>query len=364
MAGMRTTPSLVAIFAPVVSLLAVCLGFFATTPWASAAEPEAVPERSELLPRIKAALPRTLKLLQTSSTEYTRQRDCFSCHHQALPAMALALADRHGWQIDRDVLTAQAQFTVDYFEPRQEKLPQGSGVVGGPYTAGYALAALAAAERPADVTSAALVQYLLKVQEDDGRWRIRARRPPLEASHFTATALAVLGLNHAQLSKVETAELDDAENEVPTAVTKARRWLNETEPVSNEDRVFQLLGLHWSGAERERIAQRGQALLATQQADGGWEQEPGLGNDAYATGQALVALHESNCLKPDDMRYRRGVQFLLVAQQEDGSWLVQSRSRPFQTYFESGFPHGEAQFISISATAWAAMALIHAGNQP
>ena len=360
MAGIRTTPSPLAILATVAGLLAAGLGFFIMAPLASAAEPDPVPELSELRPRIKAALPRTLKLLQASAAEYTRQRDCFSCHHQALPAMALALADRHGWQVERDEIAAQAQFTVDYFEPRQEKLPQGSGVVGGPYTAGYALATLTAAKRPADATSAALVQYLLKVQEDDGRWRIRARRPPLEASHFTATALAVRGLKH----HADATEADRAEDNIQAAIDKARRWLNETEPVSNEDRIFQLLGLHWSGAERDTITQRGHALLATQQADGGWEQEPGLGSDAYATGQALVALHESGCLSADDPRYRRGVQFLLVAQQEDGSWLVQSRSRPFQTYFESGFPHGKAQFISISATAWAAMALIHAGKNP
>lgn len=362
MADTRNKPSLVVILPTAATLCAAWLGFFATASIVAAAEPEPVPELAELRPRIEAALPGTLKLLQASAAEYTRQRDCFSCHHQALPSMALALAHQHGWKIDREGLTAQAQFTVDYFEPRQEKLSQGSGVVGGPYTAGYALATLTAAERPADATSAALVQYLLKVQEDDGRWRIRARRPPLEASHFTATALAVRGLNDHR--KAESTEPDSSEDVIQAAIHKARQWLSESEPVSNEDRIFQLLGLHWSGAEREQLAKRGQALLATQQADGGWEQEPGLGSDAYATGQALVALRQSGCLAADDLRYRRGVQFLLGTQQEDGSWLVESRSRPFQKYFESGFPHGKAQFISISATAWAAMALTHAGKMP
>jgi len=30
---------------------------------------------------------------------------------------------------------------------------------------------------------------------------------------------------------------------------------------------------------------------------------------------------------------------------------------PFQPYFESGFPHGDDQWISAAATSWAAMAL-------
>jgi hypothetical protein len=41
----------------------------------------------------------------------------------------------------------------------------------------------------------------------------------------------------------------------------------------------------------------------------------------------------------------------------DGSWLVRSRSRPFQTYFETGFPHGKDQWISSAATGWATAAL-------
>jgi hypothetical protein len=37
---------------------------------------------------------------------------------------------------------------------------------------------------------------------------------------------------------------------------------------------------------------------------------------------------------------------------------VTSRSTPVQPYFESGFPHGKDQFISIAASNWATMALI------
>ena len=59
-----------------------------------------------------------------------------------------------------------------------------------------------------------------------------------------------------------------------------------------------------------------------------------------------------------DEVYQRGLRFLLKAQLDDGSWHVQTRSKAFQKYFESGFPHGKDQFVSISASCWATMALI------
>jgi hypothetical protein len=70
-----------------------------------------------------------------------------------------------------------------------------------------------------------------------------------------------------------------------------------------------------------------------------------------------VALHQAGGLPTTDPAYRRDVAFLLQTQQEDGSWLVRSRSKPFQLYYESGFPHGKDRFISIAASAWATTAL-------
>ena len=78
--------------------------------------------------------------------------------------------------------------------------------------------------------------------------------------------------------------------------------------------------------------------------------------DAYATGQALYALHVSGMV-PKNSVYQKGVSYLLRTQTADGSWFVRSRAFGFQPYFESGFPHGPVQFISASATAWAAIAL-------
>jgi hypothetical protein len=55
--------------------------------------------------------------------------------------------------------------------------------------------------------------------------------------------------------------------------------------------------------------------------------------------------------------YAKGVKYLLGTQAADGSWHVKSRSIWIQPYFESGFPYGTDQWISVAGTAWASMAL-------
>jgi squalene cyclase len=89
-----------------------------------------------------------------------------------------------------------------------------------------------------------------------------------------------------------------------------------------------------------------------------------MDSDAYATGQSLAAL---SMAQPDLVKgsaYDCGVTFLMSTREQDGSWHVRSRAFGFQPYFESGFPHGQDQWISMAATAWAAIALMPAAELP
>ena len=63
-------------------------------------------------------------------------------------------------------------------------------------------------------------------------------------------------------------------------------------------------------------------------------------------------------VRADHPAVRRGVQYLLDTQLEDASWHVATRAKPFQKYFESGFPHRKDQFISIAGSGWATLALL------
>ena len=122
---------------------------------------------------------------------------------------------------------------------------------------------------------------------------------------------------------------------------------------------MQLLGLLWAGRDVKQLQDRLGSLISLQRADGGWSQTPGLATDAYATGQVLFTLHEMG-VPVSDTSYRRGVEYLLRTQFDDGSWHVLSRAVKFQPYFQSGFPHGHDQWISTAGTAWAAIGLAYA----
>ena len=90
-------------------------------------------------------------------------------------------------------------------------------------------------------------------------------------------------------------------------VVAARKWLETVKPQSTEDRVMQLLGLTWAKTDSEQLANAARALLSEQRPDGGWAQLPALETDAYATGQALVALNLSRQVAVSDPAYQRGI---------------------------------------------------------
>jgi ankyrin repeat protein len=295
---------------------------------------------------VAAALP----LLQQSSETFLAKagQGCVSCHHQALPALALQFSREHGFKVDEPRARRQAETTRRRLAGRRELLLQGAGVADQ-LDAGYWLIGLAAAGAAREVTTDALVHYFTLKQAKDGHWRTTLFRPPANDSDFTATALAVRGL---QLFGPPGRTAEIAER-----VRKARAWLVSATPRTAEDKTFQLLGLRWAGARKEAVAKAIAGLLSEQREDGGWAQLESLPSDAYATVQVLVALQQSRAVSDTDPAYRRGVQFLLKTQLADGSWFVQSRSLPVQPYFESGFPHGRSQFISCAATSWVTMAL-------
>ena len=304
--------------------------------------PRSIPAKDT--PR-RMAVVRAVSLIEKSSATYVDKRECFSCHHQALTMMAMSRAKLSGIELQPDSLSRQVQFSLEYFGDRRKRLLKGEGVPGGPYNAGYALTGLAATGTSKNEVTKALVQYLLKSEHKDGGWRIRTHRPPLEDSHFTATALAIKGI-------AEFAE--PAEKAKPAK--RALAWLKKTEPKSTEDHAFKVLGLHWGEAKIEK-QKAAEALLELQSTDGGWSQTTDMKSDAYATGLALSSLRQSGALPARSPQYKSGVKWLLDHQEADGSWRVKTRSKPIQKYFESSFPHGKDQFISISATCWAVIEL-------
>jgi hypothetical protein len=194
------------------------------------------------------------------------------------------------------------------------------------------------------------VHYLTLKQHSDGHWTTTLFRPPLNDSAFTTTALS--------LHALQIFPIPGRTTELQIRVSTACRWLASSKPKTTEDYAFQVLGLSWCGSSAREMRRPVSRLVLMQHSDGGWSQLGSMESDAYSTGQVLVALQSSGLLTVRDSTYRRGIARLLNTQLKDGSWLIPSRSLAVQPYFESGFPHGEAQFISCAGTSWATMALV------
>lgn len=314
----------------------------ALTSLLSAAEPAKTED-------IRAALRKALPLIQKGSDGHRTQRTCFACHHQAIPIFALTAARSRDLSIDEEEVRKHLQHIADFLGKNRNNYRKGQGQGGQVDTAGYALWTLETGGWKPDETTAAVVEYLLLRNKDLDHWRTTSKRPPSEISPFTPTYLAIRALQTFGDSKQK--------KRIDERVQVVRGWLEKTPATDNEDRVFRLWGMQRAGSAAEKVQAAARELVEKQQKDGGWAQRDDMKSDAYATGTALAALHHAAKLATNDPVYQRGVKYLLATQRKDGTWLVRSRSEPFQTYFESGFPHGKDQFISLAASSWAATAL-------
>jgi Ankyrin repeats (3 copies) len=293
----------------------------------------------------KASVEKAIALLQQSGSQFNRVSGCYSCHHQSLPLMAFGAARAHGIAVDETAARQQVDVTIKVLSGVAEPaLRNRDRIPDPPIGVSYALLGLAAGRYEADATTAAMASVIAAWQSDDGAFHpLPAIRPPLEADAFTATALSLRALQLYGSSPDER-------------IARARAWLRTASPRTTQERAMQLLGLTWANASAVDIRTSATALLSEQRPDGGWAQLPTLETDAYATGQALVALQTAG-YAVSSVEYRRGAAYLLRTQFADGSWFVRSRTFPVQPLRDTGFPHGKHQWISAAGTSWAAMAL-------
>jgi ankyrin repeat protein len=302
-------------------------------------------------PQAWVALQRTVKLLETTSATFFKGSGCVACHHQPLVARAQFYARAAGISIAEKGAKEQTVQIKSLGVGLTEEYLQAIIPGGGATRLAEMLLGLRASEVAADGVTDAAVVAIAESQETDGHWHGGEvqNRPPLTQSHFAATARCIRAL--------QAYSIPARKEEFTERIGRARAWLVQAKPVTTEDIEMRLSGLVHSAASTRDINDAARALLALQHSDGGWGGNPYMTSDAYATGGALVALSESKVVRVTDRPYQRGVEYLLSTQFVDGSWHVRSRAIKFQPYFESGFPFGHDQWISVAATARAAQAL-------
>jgi hypothetical protein len=299
----------------------------------------------------EAAVKKILPLLETSGEPVFKNRACVSCHNNSLPAMTVSLARKKGFVVNEEQARKELGFAVTTDTPYLEPMRTGSTIGGGSDTLGYTLMGMAAAGYPADALTDAHIHYLSIYQFPDGAWRTTSYRPPEEYGPFTTTAVA--------LRAIRLYAIPGRREEFEERRARAKRWLLSAEADSTEERSMQLNALADAGASLSERAPFVKALKAAQAEDGSWSVVPGIPGEAYATGEALYALHVSGKVPTKDTTYQKGVRWLLRNQLTDGSWFMPTRAVPVQPHtFESGFPHGWHQFASTGASSWATMALL------
>jgi ankyrin repeat protein len=308
----------------------------------------AAPQAAAIGPRESVA--RSLALMEKASATFYQGSGCVSCHHQAMTDLVAAQARARGVRYDESAARERVRMAQSYYQ--RFALYERDDPPGAPEQTAYSLLGLSATGRPADRLTDAMVADIIAAQAADGAWHGGGlARPPGEQGDIFKTALAARA--------IKLYGPPGRRAEIDRRVTLALRWMSAATPVSIEDRNMQLLGLVWAGADAPRVRRAAQAIISTQQPDGGWRQNDGLTSDAYATGESLYALATAG-IAASDAAYQRGLKFLLGTQASDGSWRVSSRAPKIQVYFNGGFPYAGNQWISAWATGWSALAVAHA----
>jgi ankyrin repeat protein len=309
--------------------------------------PLAPERRSASLRDPKAAAAKSVSLLQRVSLQFFKESGCVGCHHQPAMALAVKAAREAGVAVDEKDFAEQRKTMAALLAPRPSRLLLG----GFLDTVVNSAIGLGAAGYQADLLTDSATAAIANRQFSSGAWLESATvsRAPMQESNITRTAacIRILVLYPIAARKAEFTQ----------RIARARAWLLEAKPRTEYERADVLLGLHWSGASADQVTRAGKVLLSGQRSDGGWSQRMHLASDPYMTGLALRALRESGQLRGGDAAYRKGVEYLLRIQMDDGSWYVRSRAVKLQPYFQSGFPYDHDQWISYAATAYATAAL-------
>jgi hypothetical protein len=227
----------------------------------------------------KVAVERSLPLLQRADVTFLQKAGCISCHNNSLTAMTVASARARRIAVKEETAKDQLRKIAAFLQENAERALEGLGLPGATDTVSYILLGMAAEKYPGDPITDVWARYVKNTQSADGVWKCVALRPPIESSDFEVPAASI------RVMRTYAPPAQRAEYE--KAARRGVEWLAQAQPLSTEDHAFRIFGMMWGGVKPEAVRKAAKELAALQWPDGGWGQVPGLGSDAYATGQAL-----------------------------------------------------------------------------
>jgi squalene-hopene/tetraprenyl-beta-curcumene cyclase len=281
------------------------------------------------------------RYLDTASLYWQKSRNCAACHVNmgylfARPALNLVMKD------SGEVRGLYEEYVTKRWKERPPRDVQETVVVAS----GLVFNDLQTTGHLHPISRQAL-GVMWDFQREDGGWTWRNDGyPPTEYDEHYGVTLAALitGIAPDRYAETKVAR---------QGLEKIRIFLKNNPPLSLHHRAM----IAWASCyindlmndqQRNKTLQE---LLALQLPDGGWS-TPGLladwkdlkrldgkphdikTSDAYATGFTIIVARELG-VSSDDLRLRRGIEWLLKNQRVSGKWFCRSPAKDSKHYFSN-----------------------------
>jgi antitoxin (DNA-binding transcriptional repressor) of toxin-antitoxin stability system len=286
---------------------------------------------------VRATIERSLPFIQAEGQRWIDEKKCVTCHQVPFMVWSLNAAAERGIILDEQQRADCAAWAIDWKNmATKEDLEKGEELTLARHNdpvAQLLLAQLASGRAMNEKWPVMFAERLAAGQQEDGSWKAGGqlpsqKRPERETQEVT-TMWSLVALQ-------SYGPLDESRRE---RFAKAREWLSgQTEAESTEWWAVRLILERGSGNVAEADRSR-EAILKSQQNDGGWGWLVADESDAFGTGVALYALAHDG-LAADHPAVAGGRRFLVSAQQKVGSWPVK------------GTKKAKAKQIEPTATYW------------
>lgn len=326
----------------------------------------------------RKAIERSLPHLEEQGVAWMRDRGCVTCHHTPFLIWTHGEADRRGVPIDRTKLDSWSNWALLNITANTDpNADQGADtlsqlLLGRDESSPWLKKPPKWHSRNADPYEH-ITKSLLAAQSADGFWTAggQSANPNELPTSWAILALAARDdYMNTRFPKRETSDpivklTQPNDKAIPGVREKALVWLRAQDSKSTHhltEAVVSRLLVERKFGKPDEAKELLEALLARQNADGGWSADIDLKqpSDAFATGQAIFALTTSN--PPGEQEKEavsRAMAFLIQSQESDGSWTVRATSFHATKGADDAREKSKDQIYSYWGSAWATLGLLH-----